>query len=31
MILVEDHHEAYYAWKEGKFKNLPLVHLKAIF
>jgi tetratricopeptide (TPR) repeat protein len=29
IILVEDHHEAYYAWKERKFKNLPLVHLDA--
>jgi tetratricopeptide (TPR) repeat protein len=29
LILIEDHHQAYYAWKEHKLKNLPLVHIDA--
>lgn len=29
IVLLEDHHESYYAWEERGFRNLPLVHLDA--
>lgn len=29
ILLIEDHHQAYYAWERQGFKNLPLVHLDA--
>ena len=29
ILLIEDHHEAYYAWRERRFKKMTLVHLDA--
>jgi len=29
IILVEDHHQAYYAWRERRISNMPLVHMDA--
>jgi len=29
VILIEDHHQAYYAWKAHGFRNLPLIHIDA--
>ncbi len=29
IVLMEDHHQAYYAWKARRFRNLPLIHIDA--
>jgi tetratricopeptide (TPR) repeat protein len=29
ILLIEDHHEAYYAWRDRQYKNMTLVHLDA--
>jgi len=29
ILLIEDHHETYYAWRERRFKKMTLVHLDA--
>jgi tetratricopeptide (TPR) repeat protein len=29
ILLIEDHHEAYYAWRDRQYRNMTLVHLDA--
>jgi len=29
ILLIEDHHEAYYVWRDRQYKNMTLVHLDA--